>query len=304
LTDVEGSGLVVHLRHSPRVLKGVDRATLKINDQDVNAVLNALRLGGAEALAISDARQTVVERILALSAAGPKQDGIVVNGTMFTMPLRIYAVGDAAMMRVELLREGGVVKKADLDTLQMIEFETASILRIPASRTAVSFKFARSQTPDVRVASTKPLLSNLLRTQPSQPDGSLRPRVPGSSSTGASPSTTAGQTVTEPDKARPMPAEVSLPRTVIVRRPPAPPRPEKDKPVTGSARPQPAPEVATAAAASSYFGGKELAKFHLAGCRFGERIEKGLRVSFTTPDAARKAGRIPCKICMEEPAGS
>ncbi|MGV3723397.1 MAG: DUF881 domain-containing protein, partial [Actinomycetota bacterium] len=108
LTDVEGSGLVVHLRHSPRNLKGVDRATLEIHDRDVNDVINALRIGGAEALAISDGRKTVVERILVLSAASPKGDGIQVNGVHFTPPYRIYALGDAFAMRGELLREGGV----------------------------------------------------------------------------------------------------------------------------------------------------------------------------------------------------
>ena len=49
LTEVSGVGLIVTLRHCPRELKGVDPTTLEIHDQDVNAILNALRIGGAEA---------------------------------------------------------------------------------------------------------------------------------------------------------------------------------------------------------------------------------------------------------------
>src|SRR4029077_16909402 len=51
LTPVEGLGVVVTLRNSPRPLpKGSDPSNLLIHDQDVNAVLNALRAAGAEAL--------------------------------------------------------------------------------------------------------------------------------------------------------------------------------------------------------------------------------------------------------------
>jgi len=278
LTDVEGAGLVVHLRHSPRMLRGVDRSTLEVHDQDVNAVLNALRLGGAEAMAISDARRPEVERILVLSAASAKDAGILLNGTFFTPPYRIFAVGDAAAMRLELLREGGVIKKAGLDTLQMVELENVAALRIPASRAAVTFKVARSLP---LAAGTFPPPEMM----PKVPVASL-PTVPEGTLTGA-----------EPGRARPPSNDATQVK------PPLPPggqtgvTPRTKPPARGPASPESVP------LSQSYFGGKDLAKFHLAGCRFGERIEKPRRLVFATPEAARKAGRTPCKICLKEQDG-
>lgn len=289
LTDVEGSGLVVHLRHSPRDLKGVDRETLAIHDQDVNAVLNALRIGGAEALAIADGRKTVVERILVLSAAAAKGDGIVVNGTYFTAPYRIFALGDPFSMRAELLREGGVIKKAALDTLQMVELETAAALRIPASRNEVGFKFVRTQTPTV--------VAVVPRAQPVPPEASPRRSLSALAVGEGSPAplpVPPGRA--EKEKPRPLPADSPTGSVPVVDRGPAAPAvPEAVKP------PAPrAPAPLTTPMIPVYFGGKDLAKFHVAGCRFGERIDKPRRMLFASPEAARKAGRAPCKICLVE----
>lgn len=266
LTDVTGSGLVVLLRSSPRNLKGVDRATLEIRDQDINAVLDALRIGGAEALAISDGDGKHVERILVLSAARERDGGIVVNGTPLEAPYRIFAVGDASGMRTELLRQGGVVKNAALDTLQMIELQTVASIRIPASRVPIQFKYARAQ-------------SGLLASAPSAR--------------------------TEPSPA-PAPQKVKASAPVVVASAApvptgkaAPPAPARSKPAV---TPPPASGDAPVTA-PAVFGGKDLAKYHVTGCRFGERIDKSRRVTFTSPDAANKAGRAPCKICLKQLSG-
>jgi hypothetical protein len=71
------------------------------------------------------------------------------------------------------------------------------------------------------------------------------------------------------------------------------------KPVAMPRVPPTIPTTVTSAG-SGLFGGKGLAKYHTAGCRFGERIEKGDRVLFDSTDAAKQGGRVPCTICLGE----
>jgi hypothetical protein len=46
------------------------------------------------------------------------------------------------------------------------------------------------------------------------------------------------------------------------------------------------------------FGGRGLAKYHLVGCRFGERIEQGERVFFSSAGEAEADRRTRCTICQ------
>src|SRR5687768_16071351 len=75
VTEVEGPGVIVTLRHCPQKVSGADPSSLMVRDQDVNAVLSALRSAGAEALAISG-KGTDLERILVTSAARDTDLGI------------------------------------------------------------------------------------------------------------------------------------------------------------------------------------------------------------------------------------
>ncbi|HTE19804.1 MAG TPA: DUF881 domain-containing protein, partial [Armatimonadota bacterium] len=135
LTSIQGPGLVVVLRHSPiRAPRGVDRRTLMIHDQDLNAVLNALRVAGAEALAVGGRDAAVPERVLVSTAARDDRNGVTVNGVSLQPPYRVTAVGDPRALRAELFRESGVVRKAGLDTLQMIDVQEAQDLVVPAAR--------------------------------------------------------------------------------------------------------------------------------------------------------------------------
>jgi hypothetical protein len=67
----------------------------------------------------------------------------------------------------------------------------------------------------------------------------------------------------------------------------------------------PAPPTPAATAATpeklqtsgAFFGGKGLSKYHLPGCRFGERIPQGDRVYFRTRQEAEKGGRVACPFC-------
>jgi hypothetical protein len=155
LTEVQGPGLVVTLRNCPRAIQGADPTLLRIQDRELNAVLNALRVGGAEALAVQSGKGGVPERILATSAARDTADGVLLNGTRLVPPYRLLAVGSAEAMRAELLREDGVVKKNGLDTLQMFELVPVDELSLPAFSRAQDSRFAR--VPEtVVVAQTLP----------------------------------------------------------------------------------------------------------------------------------------------------
>lgn len=324
LTAVEGPGVLVVLRNSPKTPpRGVDRNAFKIHEQDVNAILNALRAGGAEALAIVG-KDGAPERVLLNTAALDHPTGILVNGVAVQQPFRILAIGDMQALRNELMRPGGVVKKAGLDQLQMIEIQANVRLTIPAARIAPELRYARAS--DGSAAATPTGFSGADATGPGAPPPSLP--LTGAPLTGAKPPEGA------PSRAVP-PTGGGEVRSVVRRgsngsAPKTPPRVTAEAPTPAPAVPKPAPTKvasavpprhpeprpadqedtrpphnnsaqATRTAAGmrpgALFGGRGLAKYHVAGCRFGERIEAGQRVLFASPEEAKQSGRMPCSIC-------
>lgn len=335
LTEVTGPGLIVNLRPCPRAPKGVDPKDLVVLDEDVNAILMALRAAGAEALAISGAGQKEPERILVTSAARAEDEGMRVNNTKLLPPYRILAIGNSSALRTELLRPGGVAKKSHLEELQMIELVGAAKLVIPAYRRAVEPRFARVPEPVVAAAAKSeappaaeppveqrelpaPATPSGVPAQPAPakeaaapPPGSVLPNrvvavvprtrgaapaVPTSLKSPA-PMTEAAPAPVKPEQPETKPeAPAANPEPVAPKKEPfkeRAPRPIVKAPVTPPAAPMPAADL-------GLFGGKGLAKYHAAGCRFGERIEKGDRVFFHSAEAARQAGRVPCSICLPE----
>lgn len=312
ITEVTGPGLIVTLRHCPHVPKGEDPKAFWVLDQDVNGVLNALRAAGAEALAVSGARPAALERVLVTTAVKSDEDGLLINGTKLLPPYRILALGSGDAMRTELFRPGGVVKKAHLDELQMIELQNVPELVLPACLKTAEPKFARAATPGVTSAS--------IAGRPALPDGAAPaelPRTPtapaefpqptgGPSSPSAQPNRVVAivprsktPATREPAKLPPVKPEPSLPKP-IEKEPVAernPPPVAKTPPVAPPTRPMAAGDL-------GLFGGKGLAKYHAAGCRFGERIDRSERIHFTTAEAAHQAGRVPCSICLPDPSTS
>src|SRR3569833_4316003 len=69
LTDVTGPGVTVTLRPFTGPLEGARPANVLIHDYDVNAVVDALRAAGAEAVAVGDDSPSHLERMVATSAA-------------------------------------------------------------------------------------------------------------------------------------------------------------------------------------------------------------------------------------------
>ena len=74
-----------------------------IHDEDILRVVNELRAGGAEAIAINDQRLIGTSEI---RCSGPT---ITVNGKVFGAPFIVTAIGDPDTLNSALTLRGGVV---------------------------------------------------------------------------------------------------------------------------------------------------------------------------------------------------
>lgn len=108
LTPVHGPGLTVTLDDAPR---GPDGALppgarnvddVVVHQQDVQAVVNGLWAGGAEAMSIMG------QRIIATGAVRCVGNVLLLYGRTYSPPYRITAVGDPDRMRAALDRQPGV----------------------------------------------------------------------------------------------------------------------------------------------------------------------------------------------------
>ncbi len=152
LTPVEGPGIAVILRNSPRpLMRGVDPAALKVRERDLLAVVNALRNAGAEAIAVealSRMGRVVSLRLTAESAWAESSTGIRLNGLELVQPFRVLAIGPGERLRVELTRAGGVIRTAGLDELKMVEIQISDRLVLPARVQPTSLTLVRAIPPE------------------------------------------------------------------------------------------------------------------------------------------------------------
>ena len=107
LVPVVGPGLRVSMSDAPRdsdgnYPTGVDPDDLVIHQQDVQAAVNALWAGGAEAMMIMD------QRVLTTSAVRCIGNTLLLQGRTYSPPFVVTAIGDAASMSAALDAEPGV----------------------------------------------------------------------------------------------------------------------------------------------------------------------------------------------------
>ncbi len=107
LVAVTGPGLTVSLNDSPRPKDGRRQANsnpddLVVHQQDVQSVLNALWVGGAEAVTLMG------ERVVSTSAVQCVGNTLLIQGRLVGPPFVLRAIGDAAAMRAALTTEPGV----------------------------------------------------------------------------------------------------------------------------------------------------------------------------------------------------
>lgn len=107
LVPVVGPGIRVSLSDAPRdsdgnYPAGVDPDDLVVHQQDVQAVVNALWAGGAEAMMIMD------QRVLTTSAVRCIGNTLLLQGRTYSPPFVVTAIGDAPAMAAALDVEPGV----------------------------------------------------------------------------------------------------------------------------------------------------------------------------------------------------
>jgi uncharacterized protein YlxW (UPF0749 family) len=95
---VRGPGLKVTLddAHLPTIPEGFTGDDLVVHQQDVQAVVNALWSGGAEAMMLQD------QRVISTSAVRCVGNTLILQGRVYSPPYTITAIGDAATMRAAL----------------------------------------------------------------------------------------------------------------------------------------------------------------------------------------------------------
>ncbi len=107
LTAVRGPGLTVRLDDAPRrpdgsLPAGATMDDVVVHQQDVQAVVNALWAGGAEAMTIMGVR------VISTSAVRCVGNTLLLHGRVYSPPFTVAAIGDRAGMLAALDRSAGV----------------------------------------------------------------------------------------------------------------------------------------------------------------------------------------------------
>ena len=137
LTAVRGPGLRAVLTDSELDVASTGNLNdLVIHEQDLQAVINALWAGGAEAISVNG------QRVLATTAIRCVGNTLLLHGSVYSPPYQIDAIGDRVALRAELARDPAVTRFAAAatqfklgftvtdETLEIPEFEGATALDV------------------------------------------------------------------------------------------------------------------------------------------------------------------------------
>ena len=130
MTPVQGPGIIVTLHDSTKPLPnglppGMTPPNL-IHDTDINQVVDELKAGGAEAIAVNDQRLVAITPI---RCAGPT---IFVNFIPQTPPFTIKAIGSPKTLAATLNIPGGIASQIKRFDASMLSVEETQSLRLPA----------------------------------------------------------------------------------------------------------------------------------------------------------------------------
>ncbi|HEX4190627.1 MAG TPA: DUF881 domain-containing protein [Marmoricola sp.] len=149
-SPVHGPGLTVVLNDAPKSEideadqpGGVSADELVVHQQDIQAVVNALWTGGAEAMTIQGQR--------VISTTGIKCVGntVVLHGVPYSPPYRISAIGSPASLQASLDSSDYVAAyRTFVDAYDLgYEVRDSSLLDFPAYGGAIALKYATAGTP-------------------------------------------------------------------------------------------------------------------------------------------------------------
>jgi len=146
LTAVHGPGIVVILDDADANSTAadgtpdadVDPNQLVVHQSDLQAVVNALWAGGAEAMTIAG------QRVIATSAVRCVGNTLLLNGDVYSPPFRVAAIGPYGAMLRALSASPGVRLFQQAAAYYGLGYttESQSDLRLPAYRGSISLEYA------------------------------------------------------------------------------------------------------------------------------------------------------------------
>ena len=140
-TDLTGPGLIVRLTDAKAADQSSNNADTRIQDVDIQEVVNALWAAGAEALSVNG------QRLVSTSAIRNAGSAVLVNFRVLTSPYVIGAIGDANAMRSSF--EGSDIAKRFRGWAQVyglgFSIEQPSTIQVPAFAGSLNFRYARVQ---------------------------------------------------------------------------------------------------------------------------------------------------------------
>jgi uncharacterized protein YlxW (UPF0749 family) len=140
LTALEGPGLTINLDDAPREMRQgqQDLDALVVHQQDIQAVVNAMWAGGAEAVTIQG------QRLISTSAIRCVGNSVVLEKVPYPPPYRISAVGDVDRMMTEIYDSQAV--KAYLDAVDRLQLgwdiQRHATLKVPAFKGKTELDYA------------------------------------------------------------------------------------------------------------------------------------------------------------------
>ena len=141
-TAVRGPGIMVVLNDASSVPAGVevDPNQLVVHQSDLQAVVNALWAGGAEAMTIAG------QRVIATSAVRCVGNTLLLNGEVYSPPFRIAAIGPYPAMHNRLDKSPGVALFKEAAGYYGLGYtvESRNRLDLPAFRGPIGLLYAKA----------------------------------------------------------------------------------------------------------------------------------------------------------------
>jgi uncharacterized protein YlxW (UPF0749 family) len=145
LSAVHGPGLTVRLNDAPRrpdgtLPQGASPDDLVVHQQDVQAVVNALWAGGAEAMTIMGVR------VISTSAVRCVGNTLLLGGRVYSPPFVIKAIGDPVRMQAALDQSPGVraFQEAAADFGLEYQVKVEGDVTLPAYDGSTSLQYAEA----------------------------------------------------------------------------------------------------------------------------------------------------------------
>lgn len=141
-TPLSGPGLIVRLSDAPpNDQSSTNQSDSRIQDADLQEVVNALWNAGAEAISING------QRLVATSAIRNAGNTVLVNFRVLTSPYEVDAIGDASVMQSSFLASDIAHHFKTWEQVYGLGFsvEHPSTVQVPAYTSSVRFRYAQIQ---------------------------------------------------------------------------------------------------------------------------------------------------------------